>query len=370
MQPVSSLQSVPAIRAAVISVVLFFLPALSIGQVFYTITDIRDEQKYKVVHIGDQWWMAENLNTGKRIDNSASQLDNDTIEKYCPYDDESYCNIFGGLYLYDELMQYGNVEFYQGLCPSGWYVPSDGDWKKLEIYLGMSPAVAELYGFRGYEEGGMIKSAGTSYWRDPNLCATDNYGFSALPAGFRDDETMAYFGDSIWAVFWCADSDVDLLPYYRILQNASCQIYREAYYPENGFSCRCVKYSPYMFGRGEMTDPRDDEKYATVLIGNHWWMAENLNVGTWVDTVTDPSDNGIIQKYCYNDDGTNCDTYGGMYLWNELMNYNPENKQGICPDGWHVPSDDDWKELEFAAGMPETDLDKKQWDRGSNEGSF
>jgi len=119
-----------------------------------------------------------------------------------------------------------------------------------------------------------------------------------------------------------------------------------------------------------ITDPRDDQQYRTVLIGNHWWMAQNLNIGTWIDLIGDQTDNGSIQKFCYNNLGWYCDTFGGLYQWNEIMNYNPDNKQGICPDGWHVPSENDWKELEFAAGMPEIDLDKTGWLRGTNEGTF
>ncbi|MHC1708034.1 MAG: FISUMP domain-containing protein [Bacteroidales bacterium] len=87
------------------------------------------------------------------------------------------------------------------------------------------------------------------------------------------------------------------------------------------------------------------ETYHTVKIGSQCWMRENLNVGNQViSTLTDNphsdmSNNNIIEKYCYNNLPENCEIYGGLYDWYELMNYTPESgAQGICPQGWHIPS--------------------------------
>ena len=117
-----------------------------------------------------------------------------------------------------------------------------------------------------------------------------------------------------------------------------------------------------------LTDSRDGQQYETVLIGTQCWMAENLNIGTRIDGVNDPSDNGNIEKYCYDDDPANCETYGGLYQWNEMMEYvTIERVQGICPEGWYIPTDDDWKILEgtvdsyFAVGDP-------IWDQGGWRG--
>lgn len=94
--------------------------------------------------------------------------------------------------------------------------------------------------------------------------------------------------------------------------------------------------------------------YNTVKIGTQCWMAENLNTGTMLASgSTDPSDNGIIEKYCFDNNSMNCDTYGGLYQWNEIMAYvTTENTQGICPNGWHVPSHTQLQTLEaiFASG--------------------
>lgn len=83
------------------------------------------------------------------------------------------------------------------------------------------------------------------------------------------------------------------------------------------------------------------ESYSTVLIGTQCWFAKNLNVGDMVTGVTPQSNNAIVEKYCYNDDASHeCATYGGLYQWDEAMQYSvTEGAQGICPDGWHIPTD-------------------------------
>ena len=104
---------------------------------------------------------------------------------------------------------------------------------------------------------------------------------------------------------------------------------------------------------GVMTDSRDGQIYKTVLIGDDWWMAENLNFGLAIDSFHGgsagdgrQSDNEIDEKYCYMNNDENCDTYGGLYSWNEAMNYDSLGSlSGICPDGWHIPSKEDFNEL-------------------------
>jgi uncharacterized protein (TIGR02145 family) len=79
--------------------------------------------------------------------------------------------------------------------------------------------------------------------------------------------------------------------------------------------------------------------YNTVQIGNQCWLKENLYVGTMIPGSDTAKDNGIIEKYCYNNDPANCNTYGGLYQWNEAMQYTTaEGAQGICPSGWHIPT--------------------------------
>ncbi|NCC87710.1 MAG: hypothetical protein EOM05_07575 [Clostridia bacterium] len=103
-------------------------------------------------------------------------------------------------------------------------------------------------------------------------------------------------------------------------------------------------------GYETLNDSRNSMEYSTVKIGNQCWMAENLNIGTMVASNAPgnwQTDNGIIEKYCYNNQSANCDTYGGLYQWRELMDYVlVEGGQGICPNGWHVPSTGEWSVMQ------------------------
>jgi uncharacterized protein (TIGR02145 family) len=95
------------------------------------------------------------------------------------------------------------------------------------------------------------------------------------------------------------------------------------------------------------TDPRDGQIYSTVQIGDQCWLKENLDVGTMINGNDVQTDNGIIEKYCYDNNASNCNTYGGLYQWKEAMQYViAEGTQGICPNGWHVPTYAEFKTLE------------------------
>lgn len=124
------------------------------------------------------------------------------------------------------------------------------------------------------------------------------------------------------------------------------------------------------FTCGELLiDSRDSQSYPTVLIGGKCWMAANLNIGTQLTGATNPTDNSEIEKYCYGDDSGNCDIYGGLYQWNETMGYSTtESAQGICPTGWHIPSDEEVKQLEISLGMPQADADLNNTWRGVAQG--
>ncbi len=91
--------------------------------------------------------------------------------------------------------------------------------------------------------------------------------------------------------------------------------------------------------------------YNTVQIGNQCWLKENLDVGTMIQESDTAKDNGEIEKYCYNNDTINCDTYGGLYQWNEAMKYTiVEGAQGICPPGWHIPTLTEFQTLSTTVG--------------------
>jgi len=94
------------------------------------------------------------------------------------------------------------------------------------------------------------------------------------------------------------------------------------------------------------------QTYRTVKIGNQIWMAENLSVGIMLTKDKYPSDNGGIEKFCYEYEKINCDKMGGLYTWDEMMQYAESDygdigqTQGICPPGWHLPTDKEWMVLE------------------------
>ncbi len=95
-----------------------------------------------------------------------------------------------------------------------------------------------------------------------------------------------------------------------------------------------------------LTDIRDGKTYPTVQIGSQCWMAANLNKGVQVTSSQVQLDNCMDEKYCYSNDPTTCVNYGGLYRWDELMRYDHTPAgQGLCPPGWHVPTDTEWETL-------------------------
>jgi uncharacterized protein (TIGR02145 family) len=86
--------------------------------------------------------------------------------------------------------------------------------------------------------------------------------------------------------------------------------------------------------------------YNTVLVGDQCWLKENLNIGALINGSENQSQNDIFEKYCYNNLESNCSIYGGLYQWDEMRNYDSLSEcQGICPEGWHIPSDNEWTML-------------------------
>ena len=112
-------------------------------------------------------------------------------------------------------------------------------------------------------------------------------------------------------------------------------------------------------GNGTMGEPcpgtptitYEGKTYNTVQIGDQCWLRENIDVGTRIDGSQNASDNGVIEKYCYNNDPANCTTYGGLYQWNEAMQYvTNEGTKGICPVGWHIPTSVEFQTLSSGVG--------------------
>jgi uncharacterized protein (TIGR02145 family) len=202
--------------------------------------DERDGKTYLTVQIGEQCWMAENLNVGTMTPGASDQADNGVIEKYCYGDDPGNCDLYGGIYQWNEMMQYTTIESTRGVCPDGWHLPSDFEWKLLEMALGMSQESADSTGWRGTNEGGKLKAAGTAYWDAPNAGATNESLFTALPAGGRNSsgnfEALGYYAD-----FWTSTLIIDQQSWYRYLDADESRIYRVDGFQPYGTSVRCVK---------------------------------------------------------------------------------------------------------------------------------
>lgn len=98
-------------------------------------------------------------------------------------------------------------------------------------------------------------------------------------------------------------------------------------------------------------DLRNNKGYTTVKIGERCWMSQNLNYGKRISSDSNQVANGVIEKYCYNNQESNCDTYGALYQWDEMrQNTGIPATLGICPQNWHVPFEKDWADLITALG--------------------
>jgi uncharacterized protein (TIGR02145 family) len=144
-------------------------------------------QTYNTVQIGSQCWMKENLNIGIYIISENTALEhsdvgnNGVIEKYCYNNDPANCDIYGGLYDWNEMMQYSFTSGSQGICPSGWHIPTNSEFTTLLDGLG-GQIIA----------GGKLKESGINHWGSPNI-ATNTSGFSAYGGGMRDSGGGFYY---------------------------------------------------------------------------------------------------------------------------------------------------------------------------------
>jgi uncharacterized protein (TIGR02145 family) len=193
--------------------------------------DPRDGYEYSVVLIGDQLWMAENLratkyNDGTDIPLVENKADWDALSTpgYCWYnnDYDTYGSIYGALYNW-YVVETGK------LSPIGWHVSTDAEWTILTTYLGGEDVA-----------GGKLKETGTAHWLSPNVGATNEYGFTALPADAR-----YYIGDyhflGIYAHWWTSsefDEDQAWLHYLINDYSGIIRIHPNKHY---GVSVRCVK---------------------------------------------------------------------------------------------------------------------------------
>jgi uncharacterized protein (TIGR02145 family) len=180
---------------------------------FVAFTDARDGKQYNTVEIGDQTWLAENINY-------------EVAGKSWLYDNMQSNSSIGRLYTYEGAKQ---------ACPDGWHLPSDEEWKALESFLGMDN-VNDMQ-WRGTNQGHLLKSS--TGW-DGNNQGADEYGFAALAAGMRlPDGNFDLKGES--AFFWTATELTAGYAYSRMFVGNNKGVYRDHKGETFGFSVRCVK---------------------------------------------------------------------------------------------------------------------------------
>jgi len=228
-----------------------FNPDLSYG----TLSDI-DGNSYGTIEIGTQVWMAENLKVTKYPDGSPiTQISGETewnamtpdVQAYCWYDNlTEYSDTSGALYTWAAAMN-GALSSdtipsgVQGVCPDGWHIPSDAEWKVLEMFLGMSQADADTYDWRGSDEGGQLKETGFSNWAVPNTGGSNLSGFTAVPGGFRSAQGNFYSIDQ-YATFWTSGEEAGTdKAWYRTLHYDKEQVYRQYNDMRLGLSVRCIE---------------------------------------------------------------------------------------------------------------------------------
>lgn len=321
---------------------IFFLLFTSIvfAQNSGTFIDERDEHEYNWVKIGSQTWMAENL----------AWLPNVSGTDEISYNEAKYYvfNYNGNIVedakksnSYKKFGAFYNYEATKDACPCGYKIPKYEDWIELlrvtsgnEAYSSYNRLMgAEIWDNIGYS----LKS--NLDW-ETNLQGIDEYGFNVLPSGVTG--VINYWGEeSGYLLFF--DENQQKTKFFAVggeydfssvlfdeSKNVSI-IEQKSFF--DSYSIRCIKDENPNFGC--YTDERDGKVYKTVKIGDQTWMAENLAYG-------DPS------GY------KGCDDYGLLY-----SNYT--NFEEVCPEGWHVPSEEEWRTLiNFVDGFNNDDVLKSK----------
>lgn len=290
---------------------------------YQTMTDERDGHVYRIVTVGTgdsaMTWMAENLNFSENTTDSALAI-NLKSQTSCPFGKDEGCDILGRFYTWTAATNIStgyqdsvsaakkvvSIRNHQGVCPSGWHLPTIDEFQSLfhrnEEIIGVS------------KQGIALKSK--VGWNDSLSANNDIFGLSFVPG---ESTTTGFVG-----YVWLADADY--------AGNGSTRTVFETDMDYTFFNSgtadwnayvRCVKNKDRADGR--FKDSRDGKYYKYAYIGNTRWMAENLNYG-----------NDSLGK-CSWDDDENCSENGRYYTY--------EESRTVCPDGWRLPTENDFSEL-------------------------
>lgn len=189
------------------------IPALNYGS-----------KTYHTVQIGSQCWLKENLNIGVMIDSTQNQTNNSVIEKYCYHNDPANCTKFGGLYQWNEAMQYSSSDSkVKGICPQGWHLPDSAEFNRLTLAVSKNSKTLKAV---GQGDGAGIGS--------------NNSGFSALLAGSRN-LNGAFFGLKGYTYLWTSTTANSVDAFDMYLNHGTDNIYQSDSKEGYGFSVRCIK---------------------------------------------------------------------------------------------------------------------------------
>lgn len=335
-----------------------------------SIVDSRDGRVYKTVKIGTQNWMAENLNYS-----DSATTPNLKENSWCFNDSLKNCEVAGRLYTWSAVIAVGQYECgvgmkcgsfvrHRGICPNGWHLPDTSEMRTL-----FNSAHGRSIGGR------MLKSK--SGWNAENNGA-DALGFSAIPAGSREDINDGLFDFDGWnASFWTSTEYDSDKAFYMHLDVGYDVVSYEKNMKNLGFSVRCIedyeivssssretaisssslnnqtessssedfdwsvpkyKYqNAQKANYNEFKDKRDRKIYLTIEVGDQTWMAENLN---YADSAQTPSLKG--NSWCYGNKEQSCEVAGRLYTWTAAKD--------ACPDGWRLPDSSDWSALIKSVG--------------------
>jgi len=195
---------------------------------------------YKTVIIGNQVWMAENLKTiryrdGVSIPNvtDPAEWSTMTTDAYCWYDNNeaSYKAVYGALYNWFSVNM-------GTLCPTGWHIPTDEEFKTLEKFLGMSQVEADANLWRGTDQGTSLKST-TGWYNGGN--GNNSSGFNGLAGGYRYGADGGFYNIGMLS-YWWSSTEYDITKgYYRRVDYDRTNVYREGTSKKGGKFVRCVK---------------------------------------------------------------------------------------------------------------------------------
>ena len=325
-----------------------------------------DGNVYNTVKIGNQCWTKENLKTTHYSDGTEIAAgNNDTSSTVAYHYVLGNASLYGRLYNWAATMRgnsssSANPSGVQGICPTGWHVPSESEWNQLIDYVSsQNEYLCNNYG-TAY---GKALADTVGWWNVNNECVVGNNmstnnatGFSARAAGTK---TIGQTGG--YAYIWGATEREN------VANASSFQLYANSFEPQmtynkktNGLSVRCVRDEASGTNQQGTSDNNnqgvcpatvtdyDGNVYNTLRLGDQCWMKENLRTthysnGTEIALGTDTSTTTAYRYYPRNK-VENVATHGYLYNWMAAMNNatpsvaDPSGVQGICPTGWHLPS--------------------------------